>query len=99
MAPLDGVHFVQGNIEHEEVQEKISEKLGYEKADIVCSDAVPDFIGDRFIDHMNAVYLNKEILKLCGTQLREGGTLLMKIIQGPAEEKLYKYATDGFEKV
>jgi len=67
MAPLDGVHFVQGNIEHEEVQEKISEKLGYEKADIVCSDAVPDFIGDRFIDHMNAVYLNKEILKLCGT--------------------------------
>lgn len=60
---------------------------------------MPDFVGDRFIDHMNAVYLNKEIIKLCTTQLREGGTLLMKIIQGPAEEKLYKYATDGFEKV
>jgi 23S rRNA (uridine2552-2'-O)-methyltransferase len=66
MLPVDGVHFVQGNIEHEDVQEKISEKLGFEKADMVCSDAVPDFVGDRFVDHMNAVYLNKAILTLCG---------------------------------
>ena len=81
------------------MQEKISEKLGYEKADLICSDAVPDFVGDRFIDHMQAVYLNKEVLKFCGSTLREGGVLLMKIIQGPAEERLHKYALDGFEKV
>lgn len=80
MAPIDGVHFVQGNIEDESVQEKISQKLSYEKADLICSDAVPDFVGDRFIDHMQAVYLNKTILKFCGFTLREGGTLLMKII-------------------
>ena len=73
--------------------------MGFEKADVICSDAVPDFVGDRFIDHMKAVYLNKEVLRLCGAQLREGGSLVMKIISGPAEEKLHKYAIDGFEKV
>ena len=99
MMPVDGVHFVQGNIEDEDVQEKISEKLGFEKADVICSDAVPDFVGDRFVDHMNAVYLNKEVLKLCSLQLRDGGSLIMKIISGPGEEKLHKYALDGFEKV
>lgn len=99
MLPVDGVHFIQGNIEHPNTQEAISEKLDFEKADLVCSDAVPDFVGDRFIDHMNAVYLNKAILGFCSTQLRDGGSLLMKIIQGPAEDKLMKYALDGFEKV
>jgi 23S rRNA U2552 (ribose-2'-O)-methylase RlmE/FtsJ len=36
------------------VQEEISKLLDYEKADIICSDAVPDFIGERFVDHMRA---------------------------------------------
>lgn len=40
------------------VQEKISELLDFQKADVVCSDAVPDFVGERFVDHMRAVYLN-----------------------------------------
>jgi len=35
-------------------QEKISKQLDFEKADVVCSDAVPDFMGDRFVDHMRA---------------------------------------------
>ncbi len=74
------MHFIQGNIEDPLIQEQISEKLGHEKADVICSDAVPDFVGERFIDHMQASYLNKTILKFCISSLREGGTLLMKII-------------------
>jgi len=54
IAPVPGVKMVQGNISEEKVQEKISELLNYKKADVVCSDAVPDFMGDRFIDHMRA---------------------------------------------
>ena len=46
----------------------------------MCSDAVPDFMGDRFIDHMNAINLNALIVSLCNKNLKEGGTLLMKII-------------------
>jgi len=88
MDNIDGVKFVQGDIEEVKTQETISKLLDYEKADLVCSDAVPDFVGDRFIDHMRAVYLNDLIIEFCARTLRPGGSLLMKIIQGPGEDKL-----------
>lgn len=65
MVRLEGVKFIQGDIEKEDAQEAVSKALDYEKADFICSDAVPDFIGDRFIDHMKAVYLNQLIIDFC----------------------------------
>jgi len=47
---------------------------------LVCSDAVPDFVGERFVDHMKAVYLNVQVLTFCDKNLKKGGTLLMKIM-------------------
>jgi hypothetical protein len=32
--------------------------LDFQKADVVCSDAAPDHVGDKFIDHMRAIELN-----------------------------------------
>ena len=80
---------MQGNIEKESIQEQVSEHLDFKKADLVCSDAVPDFVGDRFIDHLRSIELNKDVVQFCEKNLKEGGTLLMKIIQGPAEQKLF----------
>jgi 23S rRNA U2552 (ribose-2'-O)-methylase RlmE/FtsJ len=54
--------------------------LDFHKADLVCSDAVPEFMGDRFVDHMRATRLNREIIDFCEKTLKPGGTLLMKII-------------------
>lgn len=88
MQPVDGVHFIQGDIEDDKIQELISKKLDYNKADFVCSDAVPDFVGTRFVDHMQSVHLNNQIVDFCDKTLRPGGSLLMKIIMGPAEERL-----------
>ena len=65
MQATDGVKFVQGDIETDSVQEAVSKAFDFDKADLVCSDAVPDFIGDRFIDHMRSVYLNKMIVEFC----------------------------------
>ena len=62
--------------------------LDFTKADLVCSDAVPDFVGERFIDHMKAVDLNNMVVDFCEMALRPGGNLLMKIIQGPAEDRI-----------
>lgn len=64
--------------------------MDFSKADLVCSDAVPDFVGTRFVDHMKAVHLNQLIIGFCDKTLRPGGNLLMKIIMGPAEERLNK---------
>jgi len=49
------VKFVQGDIEKDEIQEKLSELMDFNKADLVCSDAAPEFVGERFIDHMRAI--------------------------------------------
>jgi 23S rRNA (uridine2552-2'-O)-methyltransferase len=81
------------------VQEKVSESLGYVKADLICSDAVPDFVGERFVDHMKSVHLNLQVVNFCEKNLKKGGTLLMKIIQGPAEQKLFNEAKLHFEKL
>ena len=85
MLDQNGVLTVQGDIEEAETQEAVSKLLKFEKADLICSDAVPDFIGDRFVDHMKAVYLNKLIITFCEKMLKPSGNLLMKIIQGPSE--------------
>lgn len=45
-------------------------------------------MGDRYIDHMRAVRLNRNVLEFCKKNLKHGGTLLMKIILGPAEKEL-----------
>ena len=73
--------------------------MDYGKADVVCSDAVPDFVGTRFVDHMNAVNLNNQIVDFCFKTLKPGGNLLMKIIMGPAEERLQKSILMQFESV
>lgn len=73
--------------------------MDYNKADVVCSDAVPDFVGTRFVDHMNSVNLNNLIVDFCFKTLKPGGNLLMKIIMGPAEERLQKSILMQFESV
>lgn len=99
MVPIPGVKFVQGNISDDKTRERVSEMLDYHKADVVCSDAVPDFMGDRFIDHMRAVRLNKDIVEFCQISLKPGGSLLMKIIQGPAEKELSEFTNLNFKKL
>ena len=71
---------VQGDIENEQTQAEVAKLLGQEGADVVCSDAVPDFVGDKFIDHMAAVELNNRVVEFCSSVLNPGGTLIMKII-------------------
>lgn len=73
--------------------------MDFNKADFVCSDAVPDFVGTRFVDHMKAVHLNNQIVNFCDKTLKTGGNLLMKIIMGPAEERLQKQILLQFENV
>jgi len=48
---------------------------------------------------MKSVHLNELIVDFCGKALRPGGNLLMKIIQGPAEERLRKGILLGFEDI
>jgi 23S rRNA (uridine2552-2'-O)-methyltransferase len=55
MDPVEGVVHIVGDIEKEKTQDEISDKFEHERVEMVVSDAVPEFIGDRFIDHINAI--------------------------------------------
>jgi 23S rRNA U2552 (ribose-2'-O)-methylase RlmE/FtsJ len=48
---------------------------------------------------MRAIELNYMVLGFCRKNLKKGGTLLMKIMQGPAEQNLYEDAKLKFDKL
>ena len=54
-------------------------------------------MGERFVDHMRSCSLNRVIIEFCTDALKPGGTLLMKIIQGPAEKELSEFANLNFK--
>ena len=56
-------------------------------------------MGDRFVDHMRATQLNKVIVEFCWKTLRPGGSLLMKILQGPGERDLSEFVSLNFKKM
>ena len=60
---------------------------------------MPDFIGDRFTDHMQTVYLNEDVIESCQILLREGGALLLKIMEGPYSQDIYDTCMNNFQKV
>lgn len=99
MEPIRGVKFLQGDIRDESTQEKLSKLLDYQKADVITSDAVPDFIGDKFIDHLEANSLNMDVVWFCKIGLRVGGNAVIKIIQGPETDEVVDEVTNLFNSV
>ena len=89
MKPVPGCIFVKGDISSPQTLSEIDKALGTtKKVDLVCSDAAPEFIGEKDSDHENTVDLNFIIVDACIKYLKEGGILLMKTMQGSVERKL-----------
>lgn len=77
----------------------MSKLIDYQKADVITSDAVPDFIGDKFIDHLEANTLNMDVIRFCKIGLKVGGNAVMKIIQGPETDEMINLIQDEFNTV
>lgn len=87
MSPLEGVVFIQGDLEHEETMAELKQKLGMKPVDVVLSDMAPNFMGDKDIDHLQITKLNFLALSVAMDNLRFGGSLLMKTLMGFDEKK------------
>ena len=81
------------------MQDSIAKEFDFKKVDLVLSDAVPDFIGQNYVDHVNALDLNVSIVRFCGTQLKSGGQCLIKVINGPDLEDTLREFEDLFATV
>lgn len=69
------------------------------KADTVVSDAAPNTSGVAFTDRVRSADLVRSVHSLAGTTLREGGTFLAKIFEGPEADEVFRELQGSFTKV
>jgi 23S rRNA (uridine2552-2'-O)-methyltransferase len=82
MAPLAGVHFVQGDFREQEVLDELLAALGGRKPDLVISDLAPNISGIGVSDQARSMHLCELALEFSRQCLAPGGSLLVKTFQG-----------------
>jgi len=86
MDPVDGVKFVQGDIEDPETQKKVLDVS--REYDVVISDASPSLSGNRTLDRGRSLALCWAIMTMAPKVLRPGGSVLVKMFQGDEVDEL-----------
>jgi 23S rRNA (uridine2552-2'-O)-methyltransferase len=86
-----------GDLEAPGIAEQIVEALGGQ-ADAVLSDAAPKLTGIRATDRANEERLLEAIEALLPKLLRPGGTLLVKILEGPEAQTIDRRLRQRFAK-
>uniref|UniRef100_A0A7S1TL31 Putative tRNA (cytidine(32)/guanosine(34)-2'-O)-methyltransferase n=1 Tax=Erythrolobus australicus TaxID=1077150 RepID=A0A7S1TL31_9RHOD len=89
MAPIQGVHILQGDITQEATIERISSRFDGALADIVISDGAPDVTGVHDIDEYVQAELIFAALGVAVRLLKEGGTFVAKVFRQQDTELLY----------
>lgn len=78
------------------VAKELIDRLG-RPADVVLSDAAPKLTGVRAADHAREGALLERVEALLGELLRAGGTLLVKILDGPDAARVERRLRGEFE--
>ena len=99
MNPLNGVHYIQGDINRKKDQDLILEKNNWEKFDIILSDMCPEFSGDKLSDHSNLIELNHTTIKYAQKVLKKSGSLVLKTFEGALQRKLQSTLENYFGKI
>jgi 23S rRNA (uridine2552-2'-O)-methyltransferase len=81
--PLVQASTFVGDLEDSDIVQRLRERLGAERADVVLSDAAPKLTGIRETDRANVERLLEAIEGLIPLLLEPGGSALIKILDGP----------------
>jgi 23S rRNA (uridine2552-2'-O)-methyltransferase len=87
-----------GDLEAPGIADRLREGLGADRADVVLSDAAPKLTGIRETDRANEERLLEAIESLLPQLLRVGGSLLLKILEGPEAQVIDRRMRAGFER-
>eukprot|EP00818_Percolomonas_sp_WS_P001658 CAMPEP_0117437554 /NCGR_PEP_ID=MMETSP0759-20121206/1583_1 /TAXON_ID=63605 /ORGANISM="Percolomonas cosmopolitus, Strain WS" /LENGTH=286 /DNA_ID=CAMNT_0005229189 /DNA_START=182 /DNA_END=1042 /DNA_ORIENTATION=- len=99
MAPLDGIHCLQGDITDIATAQKIISYFEGEKADLVICDGAPDVTGMHDIDEYIQAQLLLAALNITLNILKEGGNFVAKIFRGKDISLLFAQLGVFFERV
>ena len=87
-----------GDLEETGIAERLREALGADHADVILSDAAPKLTGVRETDRANEERLLEAIEALIPRLLVPGGSLLIKILEGPEAVVVDRRIRGRFEK-
>lgn len=99
MAPLKGVHQIQGDITKLETAEKIISYFEGCKADLVVCDGAPDVTGLHDLDEFVQGQLLLAALNITTHVLRLGGNFVAKVFRGRDEHLLFELLEPFFCEV
>jgi 23S rRNA (uridine2552-2'-O)-methyltransferase len=99
MEQVEGVHFIQGDMNKQQVQDAILEKNNYEKFDLVLSDMCPEFTGTKATDHANLILLNQVTIDFAQKVLKRNGNFIMKTFEGSLQKKLQEGIRKYFKTI
>lgn len=99
MAPIEGVHILQGDITSRETAEKIIGFFEGELAELVICDGAPDVTGLHQIDEYVQSQLLLAALNISTHLLKPGGTFVAKIFLGECYELLASQLRVFFPRV
>lgn len=92
------VETLVGDLEEPKLVEALRLALGADRADVVLSDAAPKLTGVRETDRANEERLLEAIEALLPALLATGGSLLIKILEGPEAQVVDKRVRRRFKK-
>lgn len=88
MAQIEGVTFIQGDFNEQQVYDHLMLLLDGMPIDVVLSDMAPNLSGQRSIDQPRSMQLSELAWEFAQHVLHPGGTLLVKVFHGAGFDDL-----------
>ena len=103
MAPIEDVHFIQGDFREEAVLQQLNDTLnevyGSEKVDLVVSDMAPNLSGIESADAARIAHLIELAVEFSQQRLKTEGALVVKLFHGSGYSQLVKLFKETFHVV
>ena len=103
MAPIEDVHFIQGDFREESVLQELNQTLdkvyGSQRVDLVVSDMAPNLSGIESADAARIEHLIELALEFSQKRLKPEGALVVKLFHGSGYSQLVKLFKDHFHVV
>ena len=97
--PIKGAIFIVGDITKKETIEKIKEKIGNKKVDVIISDMSPNISGNYSLDHANSIWLAENALDFAKKFLKNNGNFICKVFEGELLKEFLNKVKTSFEVV
>ena len=99
MAPIRGVHFIQGDFREDAVLTQLEEALGEREVGVVLSDMATNMSGVAVMDQARVMHLAELGLDFSRAHLKPEGAFLVKVFQGRDYEAFVRAMRETFQNV